>query len=72
MPQQHSVLERFRERFVDAAGGSAVRHPRQWRAFGPAVRFRRAANDNRAPLGLVIARVLLVAALLALGVVALI
>ncbi|MGE5540065.1 MAG: hypothetical protein ACM30I_15715 [Gemmatimonas sp.] len=71
MASQQSVLARFKERLADA-GAVAATHPRRWRAFRAAVRVRRAANDNRPPLGLVIARILLVAALIAFGVAALV
>ncbi|HTI85202.1 MAG TPA: hypothetical protein VL966_01210 [Alphaproteobacteria bacterium] len=69
MPQQQSVLRRFKERLTDATGTAA--QPRRWRAFRPALRLRRAANDNRAPLGIILARVVLLTTVAALGIAAL-
>jgi hypothetical protein len=69
MAQRQTVLRRFKDRITDATGTAA--HPRRWRAFRPAIRLRRAANDNHAPFGIIVARVVLLTTLIALGVTAL-
>jgi hypothetical protein len=72
MPQQQSVLRRFNRRFKERLTDATVAagQPRRWRVR-PVIRLRRAANDNHAPLRLLVARVVLLTTVAALGIAAL-